>query len=189
MRLSRKFAGLMLAAAVALGFTTAAVPARASTSSPYWHIMTLFGSLPFPCMQGGPDGSLGPTVVQHYCDPTFANTAQLWLPVNQGGNVYKFVNIGTGLCLDAYVHGAPSNGAPIILANCNTANTNLRWARDVSASGGDPFTGTNTIQSRVSNSTGFCLDVPRGQRTLGLQLQLYQCNNTDAQYFSITQGD
>jgi hypothetical protein len=47
--------------------------------------------------------------------------------------------------------------------------------------------GPNPIQTRVSDSTGFCLDVPGAQTTPGLQLQTWRCNGTLAQQFWVAQ--
>jgi hypothetical protein len=47
--------------------------------------------------------------------------------------------------------------------------------------------GPNPIQTQVSGSTGFCLDVPGAQTTPGLQLRTWRCNGTLAQQFWVAQ--
>jgi hypothetical protein len=181
MRLSRKLGGLLGAGMMALGITTAAAPAKAA-AAPYWAIVTMGGlsGAPYECLQD----DAGRAVTQHFCDPTFTNTHQLWLPISTGGNGYKFENLATGLCLWAFEVGPPHNGVPVTLSDCTVNDTNSRWAW-IPFPGGVIFPGIEPIQSRVSGSTGYCLDVPGASTAIGLQMQLYQCNGTDAQEFWI----
>jgi hypothetical protein len=63
-----------------------------------------------------------------------------------------------------------------------------RWYWPPSTTAGrSPFPGLNPNQTRVSGSTGFCLDVPGAQTTPGLQLQTWRCNGTLAQQFWVVQ--
>jgi len=69
---------------------------------------------------------------------------------------------------------------------CESTESNERWYWPPSATaGGSPFPGPNPIQTRVSGSTGFCLDVPGGNAFAGAQLQLWTCNGTAAQHFIV----
>jgi Ricin-type beta-trefoil lectin domain-like len=189
MRLSRKLGGLLAAAMMAAGVTAAAAPAHATTVSPYWQILTLGGNT-YPvleCLQGDLGGPLGSSVTQHYCDPANTNPNQQWLPISTGGDGYKFQNVATHLCLEG--RGGAANGTLVPLWDCTSAESNTRWAWDQSSPGADAFPGIEKIQSRVSGSTGYCLDVPGASTAIGLQVQLYRCNGTNAQYFWITKLD
>jgi Ricin-type beta-trefoil lectin domain-like len=183
MRLSRKFGGLLAAAMMAAGLTAAAAPARAS--SPYYQIKTFYGvnGPPDECVQGDFGGSLGTSVTQHYCDPTFTQTDQLWQPISLGGNGYKFMNVATNMCLEAR-YGAV-NAMPVALWFCDSTESNTNWAWN--GLNGNTFNNQGVIQSRVSGTNGYCLDVPGASTAIGLSLQLYHCNNTYAQGFLIIQ--
>jgi ricin-type beta-trefoil lectin protein len=188
MRLSRRFAGPLLAALMAAGATAAtAVPASAATVAPYFRIgVAPQGSSFLRCLQGDLGGPLGSTVTQQPCNPDLTDASQLWLPVALGGNIYKFENIGTGRCLEA--RNGAVNGGAVDLWPCESTESNERWYWPPSATaGGSPFPGPNPIQTRVSGSTGFCLDVPGAQTTPGLQLQTWRCNGTLAQQFWVAQ--
>jgi hypothetical protein len=185
MRLSRKLGGLLAAGMMAAALTAAAAPASASTPAPYWQILTLGGfNAPFECLQGDVGGPIGSSVTQHYCDTTGTNTHQLWLPISLGGDTWKFENVGTGLCLEAR-SGAVS-GKPVPLWDCSSGESNTRWQWPTPSNGDPAFPGFWPIQSRVSGSTGYCLDIPGASAVIGLQVQLYRCNNTNAQLFWIT---
>jgi len=184
MRLSPKLAGLLLAGTMAAGVTAAAVPADASTSSNFWEIITLPQGIdgPLLCLQGGSQGS---AVIQQPCDPNFASTEQQWVPISQGGDVFKFENVASGLCMDA--HGSASDDVPVIMWSCTANISNTRWQWPIPSNHlQDTFPGLNPIQSRVSGSTGFCLDVPLAQTLPGLQMQIQRCNGTAAQDMWIT---
>jgi hypothetical protein len=184
MHLSRRLGGLLAAGMIAAGVTAVAAPASASNPSPYFEIITGVSANGLTeCLQGDFGGPLGTSVTQHYCDPTFTNTHQQWLPISLGGDGYKFENVSTGLCLEA--RNGAANGTPVALWDCSSGESNTRWAWDTS-NGEFPFPGISQIQSRVSGSTGYCLDVPGASTAIGLQLQIYRCNNTNAQLFWIT---
>lgn len=186
MRLSRKLGGLLAAGMMAAGVTAAAAPARAST--PYWEIITLVSDngATVECLQGDLGGPLGSSVTQHFCDPTFTNAHQLWLPISTGGDGYKFQNVATGLCLEA--RGGAANGTLVPLWDCSSTESNTHWAWDPPA-GTFPFPNASEIKSRVSGSTGYCLDIPGASTAIGLQMQIYRCNGTAAQVFWFTHPD
>jgi hypothetical protein len=79
-------------------------------------------------------------------------------------------------------------GGAVDLWPCESSESNERWYWPPSAAGGGSFTpGLNPIQTRVSGSTGFCLDIPDAQATPGLQMQTWRCNGTRAQLFWVLQ--
>lgn len=110
-------------------------------------------------------------VVQQTCD---GSVAQGWQFVQVGTNHFRFLNQLSGLCLFAF--SAPAgNGDPMGLNTC----------RDVSNEEFNAGTSLPNVVSLESRSgfrdTGFCLDVPGGAATDGLQMQLFRCNGTLAQ--------
>jgi hypothetical protein len=72
-----------------------------------------------------------------------------------------------------------ANGTLIALWDCTSTESNTRWAWDTSP-GSSVFPNASEIQSRVSGTTGSCLDIPGASRAIGLQLQIYRCNGTGA---------
>ena len=125
MFLRRKTAGLMLAAAAAIGLTTAAaLPASASAPN-YFSIIVQVGTYaPVYCLQpADPAGGAGTAIVQEPC--VIGNQAQHWAPVNIGGSSYEFLNQASGECLDA--RGGAARGTPVQQWPCNTIS-NERWS-------------------------------------------------------------
>jgi hypothetical protein len=184
MRLSRKLGGLLAAGMMAVGLTAAAAPAHAS-SPPYYQIHTFYGvGTPIAeCVQGDLGGPLGSTVTQHFCDPTYTQTDQLWLPISTGGRGYKLENVATGMCLEARFGAV--NAQPVALWFCDSTESNTRWDwHNFGAPDDVTFGNQGVIESRVSGSTGYCLDVPGASTAIGLSLQLYQCNGTYAQGYN-----
>jgi len=184
----RWLAGLLTAGMMAGAAAVApAAPASAGTVAPYYRIgMAPQGGAFSLCLQGNLGGPLGSTVTQQNCNPDLTDASQLWLPISLGGNIYKFQNIGTGRCLEA--RNGAVNGGAVDLWDCTSGESNERWYWPPGANGGNSFSpGLNPIQTRVSNSTGFCLDIPDAQATPGLQMQTWRCNGTRAQNFWVLQ--
>jgi len=189
MRLSRRFTGPLAAGVMAAGAAVAAAaPASGNTVTPYWHIMTIPQGFDHPlCLQGDLGGPLGSTVTQQNCDETFTSTSQLWQPVSVSGDIYKFENIGTGRCLEA--RNGAVNGGAVDVWPCESSESNERWSWPSFPNGQSTFPDVQPLQTRVSGSTGYCLDVPWAQLTVGLQMQVYRCNGTAAQLMWITHPD
>jgi hypothetical protein len=176
----RKITGLLAAGLMALGAAVAAAaPASASPVTPYWHIMTVPQGFDFPlCLQGDLGGPLGSTVTQQNCDPTFTSPSQLWQPISVSGDISKLRNISTGRCLEA--RNGAVNGGAVDLWPCESSESNELWSWP------GAFPNVESIQTRVSGSIGYCLDVPGAALTVGLQMQIYRCNRTAAQIMWIT---
>lgn len=184
MRLPRKIAGLLLVAATIAGVTAAAVPARASAathlffntatqdSSGVWR----FGNL---CLEADPGPDFAYRVAIQPCDVS-NNPAQRWQAIAVSNGVYKFVNEAVGWCLDTHSPTPPTDGLPIILWDCSANISDTRWAWSGTL-------GLQTLESRVWNTTGHCLDIPGGQFLAGRWTQLWGCNGTAAQKFIIGQ--
>jgi hypothetical protein len=186
-RLPRKLSSLLAAGMMAAGVTAAAAaPAGATTPPGYFQITTsvtdqVTGSTPL-CLQGDLGGPMGSSVTQQSCDTTGTDPQQQWQPISLGGVQYKFRNAGTGLCLEARF-GAVS-GKSVALWDCSSTESNTRW--QWTPVGVPAFPNIAPIQSRVSGSTGYCLDVPGASTAVNIQMQLFRCNNTNAQYFLIS---
>jgi ricin-type beta-trefoil lectin protein len=168
---------MMLAAAAAVGLTTAAaLPASASTAN-YFEIFVQVGTnAPVMCLQPvTPSGGAGVAIVQQQC--AAGNQAQNWAPVNTAGSTYEFVNQASGMCLDA--RGGATRGTPIQQWPCgNISNEHWSWPHSLPD-------GLWPLTSQVAGSSGFCLDVPGASTQAGLGLQLWSCNGTPAQAWAI----
>jgi hypothetical protein len=175
MRLPRRIAGLLMAAGMAVGITTVAVPAHADPS--YYVIETTTyldtGGVPL-CLEGDPAPDWAYRVTTQPCNVQ-NNRAQQWEFQSQGGGVIKVANRAiSGWCIEA---NAIANGSAVPLWPCSSTESNLRWVFV------DYGIGFGRLESRISGSTGHCLDVPMGQTLPGLWMQVYGCNFTNAQRF------
>jgi len=102
--------------------------------------------------------------------------AQLWTVVPVQSPYVHYVNQLSGMCLDAA--GGAQNHTPVQQWPCNSGS-NQNWVYSpVSSVNKSPV----FVYSGIWNSyPKFCLDVPGGQATSGLALQIYLCNGTGAQ--------
>jgi hypothetical protein len=184
----RRFRILTVLAAVAIlaGSLTFASPAMADTFGPVHN----YGD--GLCLQpAGNAAASGTLIVQEPCDLnpntlTSNNPFQQWSVscLNSGCSVFHYVNVGSGLCLRARGLTGPANGEQIMLWPCNQI-TDLNWAQhSVDIPNRADLLGF-TMESRISGSTGYCLDVPGASGAIGLALQLYRCNGTVAQLWAI----
>jgi hypothetical protein len=112
----------------------------------------------------------GTPIVQEPCK---RSGAQQWIYYGGG-----FLNAQTGLCLDA--RGGAANHTPVQQWPCNTIS-NETWEVFVPAKGSL----SAPVQSRVAGSSSFCLDIPGGQATVGLAMQIYGCNETVSQMWQL----
>jgi hypothetical protein len=117
----------------------------------------------------------GAPIVQVPCK---ADGALQWIYLSAGNGAYQLQNALTGLCLDA--RGGAANHTPVQQWTCDGI-TNEKW-KVVS-----PAKGSNSapLQSEVAGSSSFCLDVPGGQVTVGLPMQIYGCNQTVSQLWNL----
>jgi hypothetical protein len=175
MRRSRLIALLLTVIAVAAGSLAVTSPASADTFGP---IQNYGNGL---CMQ--PEGNSpeeGALIVQEPCElftTGVRNLFQEWYSLCQDSScrVFYWVNRGSGLCMRARGPGGPFNGAQIMQWECN-------WITDVDWDyGTSPVVDAFVLESRISGSRGYCLDVPGASGAVGLPLQLYSCNQTGAQ--------
>jgi hypothetical protein len=121
----------------------------------------------------------GVAIVQEPCTiPTPPTEAQEWVYVPNGSAGFHFENGLSGLCLDA--RGKAEDGTPVQQWTCDQIS-NENW---------DPPTGpqgqsVGPVHSRVSGSDSFCLDIPGGQQTVGLGMQIFRCNGTLSQAWEL----
>lgn len=112
----------------------------------------------------------GAAIVQEKCN---ARPAQQWTRVTVNGGVVHFVSQLSKLCLDA--RGSAANGTPVQQWTCNKIS-NENWEPGEVDDDDIP-----PLYSRVSGTRSYCLDVPGGQASAGLAMQIYRCNGTLAQ--------
>lgn len=111
-------------------------------------------------------------------EPCKASGAQQWIYISEGSGGFQFKNAQTGLCLDA--RGGAANHTPVQQWPCNGIS-NEKWQVFVPAKGSL----SAPVQSRVAGNSGFCLDIPGGQTTVGLAMQIYVCNQTVSQLWEL----
>jgi hypothetical protein len=173
MRRTRILATLAAIAAALVGTLAVATPARADTFGP----MQNYGDN--LCIQPQDNSPFqGTLIVQVPCQLTDGGTAanpfQVWY-----FNGSHLVNFGSGLCLRARGLTGPANGEQIMLWTCNSI-TDLNWTTHAVDVGSASILAWS-VESRISGSTGYCLDVPGASGQIGLALQLWRCNGTVAQ--------
>jgi hypothetical protein len=143
-----------------------AAPAAASGPN------VLYNFLSNQCLQPiNGSTSQGATIVQEPCN---GSPAQNWTQVSVGNNIFHFVNVLSGLCLDA--RGSARNRTQVQQWTCNSIS-NENWQPSDDDSNDD----IPPMFSRVSGTSSYCLDIPGGQNTVGLAMQIYSCNGTAAQ--------
>lgn len=155
-----------------------ALSARSQTFQPQPFVF--YNSYTNMCLQPiNASTEAGAAVVQEPCQPDSSSerAAQEWIYYPLGSN-QRFKNALTGLCLDA--RGGAKDRTPVQQWPCN-AISNERWE----SSQVNPTGGGAPVISQVARTKGYCLDVPEGQKTAGLPLQIYACNGTAAQTWQL----
>jgi hypothetical protein len=112
----------------------------------------------------------GAAIVQQPCN---GSAAQQWTAVHISGTIFHYVNGLSKLCLDA--RGGAANHTPVQQWTCNNIS-NENWDPGEYVSDTVP-----PLYSRVSGTRSYCLDMPGGQKTAGLAMQIYRCNGTVSQ--------
>jgi hypothetical protein len=127
----------------------------------------------------------GVAIVQEPCNDS---AAQQWIqiPLVGAGTHYMNALSGTvfpanspGLCLDA--RGGAANRTPVQQWTCNGIS-NENWEPEQGGPNGGP------LVSEVAHSNGYCLDIPGGQKIVGLAMQIYRCNGTISQIWQLKQA-
>jgi hypothetical protein len=113
-------------------------------------------------------------IVQVTCN---GSAFQRWDFVDHDDSIFQMRNAVTLKCMDVGGRG-PVNGTPVLQFPCNN-NSNQRFQ----ASRGLPdFV---TLRSRIARTSSHCLDVPGGQGTEDLAMQIFACNGTASQSFGV----
>jgi ricin-type beta-trefoil lectin protein len=163
--------GRIVSVVIGLTAALASVPASASLAAAASTPGDIYNFMTNQCLQPV-NGSTaqGAAIVQ---EPCTMGAAQQWVSVPAGGDVVHYQNVLTGLCLDA--RGGAANHTPVQQWTCNGIS-NENWQP-----GDDGDDEIPPLTSRVSGTSSYCLDIPGGQATVGLAMQLYRCNGTEAQ--------
>jgi Ricin-type beta-trefoil lectin domain len=114
----------------------------------------------------------GAAIIQQTCTG-LPEQRWVWTPSGASGPAIHLMNGLSGLCLDA--RGPAADRTPVQQWPCDQIS-NENWEPVVPVG---IFKGT--LKSRVSGTSKYCLDVPGGNHTPGLAVQIYACNNTTSQ--------
>jgi hypothetical protein len=168
----RRLTAMGLALALSVLFGLAVAPPAGAAPALYNPIANIGNGL---CLQpqGGSTGEV--PVVQMPCNGSFA---QGWKYVSiQNSSRIHLVNQLSQTCMNAF--GPTVNGTPVIMIQCVTVS-NEEWLPD------KRLPEVVQLQSRAGNTnTNLCLDVPGAQPTVGLALQIWRCNGSVAQHFTV----
>jgi hypothetical protein len=119
-------------------------------------------------------------VGQGFCgsgDPgIFWSITNLSVPFPQRRSIYK--SYTTNFCLDLE-NGLLDNGLPLQVWQCNSNTNNQKW--DV----GDPPETSYPVTNKIQGLAGKCMDVNQASSANGTQVQLYHCNGTNAQVWTM----
>ena len=162
-----RIVSIVIGLAAAVAGASASVSPAAAASTPG----DIYNFLSNQCLQPV-NGSIvqGAAIVQ---EPCHGGAAQQWVNVPTSGNIFHYQNVLSGLCLDA--RGGAANHTPVQQWTCNSIS-NENWEPGEDLSDYIP-----PLYSRVSGTSSYCLDIPGGQPTVGLAMQIYRCNGTEAQ--------
>jgi hypothetical protein len=133
---------------------------------------TIYNRLTDQCLQPvSGSTALGAAIVLEPCD---GSPAQQWYRFIVSSNNDHYVNVLTGMCLDA--RGGAANNTPVQQWVCDSiTNENWQYAQ------GAGETSLPRVKSRVSGTDDFCLDIPVGQVAPGTAVQIYSCNGALSQ--------
>ena len=160
-------------ASVVIGLTAAvaSVPATASLAAAASTPGDIYNFLSNQCLQPVNGTTVqGAAIVQEPCN---GGAAQQWVEVTVSYDIFHYQNVLSGLCLDA--RGGAANHTPVQQWTCNSIS-NENWQPGEEGDDDIP-----PLTSRVSGTSSSCLDIPGGQPTAGLAMQIYRCNGTEAQ--------
>jgi len=117
----------------------------------------------------------GSPIIQMPCDSS--SILQGWKFTARATNHYEFLNQGSGGCLDSF--GPAANETPMVTGECKKiSNEEFNTNRSLPA--------VTILEARIGfRNTGFCVDVPGGESTVGLAVRLWVCNGTPAQSWNI----
>jgi hypothetical protein len=121
----------------------------------------------------------GSPIVQMPCN---GSSAQGWLRLAMGNNHYRFANT-LGLCI--FTDDNPANGTPIWLDECavdgGTTVSNAEWRSTRSLPNPDVRLSTHVHFTEHN----FCVDEPGASGASNVAVQLFACNTSIAQRWSV----
>jgi Ricin-type beta-trefoil lectin domain len=161
----------LIAVAVVLSVVSPVV-FRAQTAAP--QPIEIIGVLDGMCLQPNPvNNSImepGAAIVQEPCS---GSPEQIWFWTFPQG-VTQLMNGLSGLCLDA--RGPAADKTPVQQWGCPTEDKHTHISNENWEQGLTPI-----VFSRVSGTFNYCLDLPEGNTTPGVAMQIYSCNNSASQ--------
>ena len=149
------------------------VTSTGAISSSVWYTITNANSGSCVDDTGG-SAANGTAIQQWQCTQSNYNQGWQFMPTDSG--YYRIVSrraLGSDIDVDRQ---ATANGSSIHLYQ-NNNQTNQQWLPVALGSGQYKF---------VGRGSGRCLDVPGASRSNGVLLQIYDCNGTGAQAFTLT---
>jgi ricin-type beta-trefoil lectin protein len=110
----------------------------------------------------------GTAITQETCANT-ANQQWIYIGTPTDNNPIQIQNIGTGQCMGASAFG---NAAPVVQVSCGAQGIGSYWNRNTLFGLNDPVQGYQF----KANFANYCLDLENGLSTLGMSMQVWQCN-------------
>ncbi len=169
----RVIAGLVVLPFLALGLVSPAPAAAHGTHHMDWGGYAVIETTNDLCLdvEGGSTAN-GARVIQWPCH---YGSNQLWAMYKVGWGPYYITNLKSGRCLDIE-YGSASAGAKMIQWDCHHLDNQLWTLTDFSGN-------TDFFRIRSERNRNNCLDVPGDSGQWGLQIQVWTCNGTAAQFF------
>lgn len=174
-----RFAGVATAIALAATFLVApqvsyaSTPSTASIDTNAWYTLSpRVSGLRVDVRLGGT--SNGTRVQQHSANTT--NSQQFRFVSNGDGTFRVYSRLSNSQVFDV-AGGATSNGAKVQTWKWDKVNQQKWQVLNATAAGFVTF--------KPKHATSRCLDVPNASKSSGVQLQIYSCNNTSSQQFTL----
>jgi endoglucanase len=127
------------------------------------------------CMDAANQATANGTVVQQWACGA-QQTNQEWQFQSQGNGVYSIATRGAPAQALDVINRGTANGSLIQLWAYG-GGTNQQWM---------PVAVSSGLYKLVNVASGRCLDVPAASTANGVQLQIYDCNGTAAQSFTLS---
>lgn len=163
--------------------TAATAPDFAPHSiGPGWHPIRLTNTQLCIQPQGGSPAA-GVPLELTTCN--YTATAQNWGFLSNPDGSKSMINAAGAQCLYNAGSSPPVNGSgPVIANGCTLSSgsgtpSNAEWQFS-------SLVNVTTITTLIGHKNlGYCLDVPGGNAFVGATLQIYKCNNTGAQQWTV----
>lgn len=183
-RTALSLAGIVLAAATAVGAVLPAGAAEAATMTfpQQFSEGTLVNVNSGKCLQPSRDAALAShdLIVQATCDGTVLQswelipvgtvTTQTQWPFSYGRPGWLIKNAASGMCMDDR-GGASFDGAPVQQFPCSTTNSNQQWVDFLAPDGNDQI---GNAHATVSRDVVMVLEIPAGLLDDGIPVELYR---------------